>query len=75
MIQAFVPPGASAASAASSSGTIGSTRRPREWKRWPERHRFTEEVPIPETYNYIRRVLYLSEAYRLVYHDQWRRTP
>lgn len=53
----------------------GETRVRGWWKRWPERHRFTEEVPIPETYNYIRRVLYLSEAYRLVYHNQWRRTP
>ena len=50
----------------------GLTRTRAWWKRWPDRHRFTEEVPVPETYNYIRRVLYLSEAYRLVYREQWR---
>lgn len=50
----------------------GLTRARAWWKRWPDHHRFTEEVPVPETYNYIRRVLYLSEAYRLVYREQWR---
>jgi soluble lytic murein transglycosylase-like protein len=53
----------------------GLTRVRAWWKRWPERHRFVEEIPIPETYNYVRRVVYLSEAYRLVYDDIWRSTP
>lgn len=42
------------------------------WKRWPDRQRFTEEIPVPETYNYVRRVVFLSEAYRLVYDEEWR---
>ena len=33
---------------------------------------FTEDIPIPETYNYIRRVTFLSEAYRLLYDEMWR---
>jgi soluble lytic murein transglycosylase len=44
------------------------------WKRWPDRNRFTEEIPVPETYNYVRRVMFLSEGYRLVYEEDWRRT-
>jgi soluble lytic murein transglycosylase len=51
----------------------GVTRVRGWWKRWPDRHRFTEEIPVPETYNYVRRVVYLSEAYRLVYEEEWRR--
>jgi soluble lytic murein transglycosylase len=43
------------------------------WRKWPDRQRFTEEIPVPETYNYVRRVTYLSEAYRLVYQDEWRK--
>ncbi len=50
----------------------GQTRTRRWWRRQSDRHLFTEEVPVPETYNYIRRVVYLSEAYRLVYQTQWR---
>jgi soluble lytic murein transglycosylase-like protein len=50
----------------------GETRVRRWWKRWPDRHRFAEEIPVPETYNYVRRVVYLSEAYRLVYGESWR---
>jgi soluble lytic murein transglycosylase len=50
----------------------GETRTRRWWRRQPDRRFFTEEVPIPETYNYIRRVTFLSEAYRLVYQDVWR---
>jgi soluble lytic murein transglycosylase len=50
----------------------GETRARRWWRQWPESDRFTEAVPIPETYNYIRRVLYLAEAYRLVYEPEWR---
>ena len=49
----------------------GETRARGWWRRWPDRRRFTEEVPVPETYNYIRRVVYLAEAYRLVYAEQW----
>ena len=51
----------------------GLTRVRGWWKQWPERHRFTEEIPVPETYNYVRRVVFLSEAYRLVYDEEWRR--
>jgi soluble lytic murein transglycosylase-like protein len=42
------------------------------WKRQPDPHSFTEEIPVPETYNYVRRVVYLSEAYRLVHQEAWR---
>jgi soluble lytic murein transglycosylase-like protein len=49
----------------------GETRARRWWKDQPDRYRFTEAVPIPETYNYIRRVAFLAEAYRLVYREQW----
>ena len=52
----------------------GLTRVRGWWKRWPERHLFTEEIPIPETYNYVRRVIFLSEAYRLAYEEEWRKT-
>ena len=50
----------------------GETRVRGWWKRWPDPQRFTEEIPVPETYNYVRRVVYLSEAYRLVHHADWR---
>jgi soluble lytic murein transglycosylase len=50
----------------------GLTRVRVWWKRWPDRYRFTEEIPVPETYNYVRRVVYLSEAYRLAYDEEWR---
>jgi soluble lytic murein transglycosylase len=50
----------------------GLTRVRGWWKRWPDRRRFTEEIPVPETYNYVRRVVFLAEAYRLVYEDDWR---
>ncbi len=53
----------------------GETRVRRWWRRWSDERRFTEAIPIPETYNYVRRVNYLSEAYRLVYDDVWRETP
>jgi soluble lytic murein transglycosylase len=49
----------------------GESRIRRWWKRWPEVWRFTEEVPISETYTYIRRVRFLSEAYRLVWAEAW----
>jgi soluble lytic murein transglycosylase len=51
----------------------GETRVRRWWRRWSDERRFTEAIPIPETYNYVRRVRFLSEAYRLVYDDVWRR--
>jgi soluble lytic murein transglycosylase len=50
----------------------GETRIRGWWKREPDPRRFTEEIPIPETYNYVRRVMYLSEAYRLVHSEAWR---
>jgi soluble lytic murein transglycosylase len=53
----------------------GETRARRWWRRWPDSRRFTEAIPIPETYNYIRRVSYLAEAYRLVYQEEWRTQP
>ena len=53
----------------------GETRVRAWWRRQPDRYRFTEAVPIPETYNYIRRVSYLSEAYRLVYANEWGTRP
>jgi len=52
----------------------GLTRVRGWWKRWPDRQRFTEEIPVPETYNYVRRVAFLSEAYRLAYQEEWRKT-
>ena len=52
----------------------GETRIRKWWKKQPDRRRFTEEIPIPETYTYVRRVIYLREAYRQVY-DTNRRTP
>jgi soluble lytic murein transglycosylase len=51
----------------------GLTRVRGWWKRWPDRYRFTEEIPVPETYNYVRRVMFLSEAYRLAYEEEWRK--
>jgi soluble lytic murein transglycosylase len=51
----------------------GLTRVRGWWKRWPDPHRFTEEIPVPETYNYVRRVVFLSEAYRQVYEEEWRK--
>ena len=49
----------------------GQSRVRNWWKRRPERRHFTEAVPIPETYTYIRRVTFLSEAYRLVWAEAW----
>ena len=53
----------------------GETRVRRWWRDTPDRYRFTEMVPIPETYSYIRRVTYLAEAYRLVYAEEWSESP
>jgi soluble lytic murein transglycosylase len=48
-------------------------------RRWleeePDRFRFTEAIPIPETYSYVRRVRSLAEAYRVFYAEQWRSGP
>ncbi len=49
----------------------GESRVRRWWRQWPESRHFTEAVPIPETYTYIRRVVFLSEAYRLVWAQEW----
>jgi len=53
----------------------GDRRARRWWKRWPEPESFTESIPIPETYNYVRRVVFLSDAYRQIHADAWRTTP
>ncbi|NOZ80001.1 MAG: lytic transglycosylase domain-containing protein, partial [Acidobacteria bacterium] len=50
----------------------GATRVAKWWKRWPDPRRFTEEIPVPETYTYVRRVIFLSGAYRRLYAAQWR---
>jgi len=49
----------------------GEARVARWWKRWPNPQRFTEEIPVPESYTYVRRVVYLADAYRQVYASQW----
>lgn len=53
----------------------GPARVARWWARTPERRRFVEEIPIPETYTYVRRVTFLAEAYRQVYSDRWQEAP
>ena len=50
----------------------GETRARRWYRQWPDPRVFTEQVPIPETYSYIRRVRYLAEAYRLVWAEEWK---
>lgn len=50
----------------------GESRVRAWWRLRPDRYLFTEAVPIPETYTYIRRVRFLSEAYRLVWADEWK---
>jgi len=50
----------------------GEARVARWWKRWPNPQRFTEEIPVPESYTYVRRVVFLADAYRQVYASQWR---
>ena len=52
----------------------GEGRVTRWWRPDPDPRRFTEAIPIPETYTYVRRVMFLSEAYRLVYAEVWRRS-
>lgn len=50
----------------------GPSRVARWWRRWPSAELLAERIPIPETYTYVRRVVFLSEAYRLVYAELWR---
>jgi soluble lytic murein transglycosylase len=54
------------------SYNAGERRARRWWRRWPEPQLFAESIPIPETYNYVRRVVFLADAYRLVYAETWR---
>ena len=51
----------------------GERRVRRWWRRWPDARVFSESIPIPETYTYVRRVMFLSEGYRRVHADVWRR--
>lgn len=53
----------------------GERRVRRWWRRWPEPDVFAESVPIPETYIYVRRVLFLADAYRQVHAESWENTP
>jgi soluble lytic murein transglycosylase len=53
----------------------GETRVRAWWKRQSDPRRFTEEIPIPETYTYVRRVVYLREAYRQIYGNPGRTPP
>lgn len=53
----------------------GDARTRRWWQLRPNTQTFTEAIPIPETYSYVRRVVFLSEAYRLVYSDTWKEEP
>ncbi len=52
----------------------GETRVRRWQEQWPDARELTENVPIPETYSYVRRVRYLAEAYRLVWAEEWGQT-
>jgi soluble lytic murein transglycosylase len=49
----------------------GERRVRRWWHEEPDRLRFTEAIPIPETYTYVRRVRFLAEAYRVFYAERW----
>ena len=53
----------------------GERRVRRWWRQWPDAEVFAESVPIPETYTYVRRVVFLSDAYRQVHADTWSSTP
>jgi soluble lytic murein transglycosylase len=53
----------------------GESRVRRWWREAPDRFRFTEAIPIPETYGYVRRVRFLAEAYRVAYDHEWRMSP
>ena len=50
----------------------GPSRVRRWWRRWDDPRELVEAIPIPETYGYVRRVVYLSDAYRLAYADVWK---
>jgi soluble lytic murein transglycosylase len=54
------------------SYNAGETRVRGWWRRLSDPQGFTEDIPVPETYNYVRRVVYLSEAYRLAHRETWR---
>jgi soluble lytic murein transglycosylase-like protein len=45
------------------------------WRQWPRADLFAESIPIPETYTYVRRVVFLSDAYRQVHAKTWSSTP
>jgi len=48
----------------------GGESRVRRWMRkQPDVEKMVESIPVPETYGYVRRVVFLSEAYRLVWRD------
>ncbi|MCU0305609.1 MAG: lytic transglycosylase domain-containing protein [Thermoanaerobaculales bacterium] len=50
--------------------------RVRSWqRRWPDPRLLAESLPIPETYTYVRRVVFLAEAYRQVHADAWKEGP
>jgi len=49
----------------------GQGRVMRWWKRWPGVENFTEHIPVPESYTYVRRVSFLAQAYRLVWAPVW----
>jgi soluble lytic murein transglycosylase-like protein len=53
----------------------GDRRVRRWWKQWPDHRLFAESIPIPETYTYVRRVVFLADAYRQVHADVWKETP
>jgi soluble lytic murein transglycosylase len=50
----------------------GPSRVRRWWRRWNDPRELTEAIPIPETYGYVRRVVFLADAYRLAYADEWK---
>jgi soluble lytic murein transglycosylase len=50
----------------------GETRIRRWSRRWSDPELLVESIPIPETYTYVRRVVFLADAYRLVHADAWR---
>ncbi|HSN55629.1 MAG TPA: lytic transglycosylase domain-containing protein, partial [Candidatus Sulfomarinibacteraceae bacterium] len=51
-------------------------RRARDWRRrWPDPRVFAESVPIPETSTYVRRVVFLADAYRIAHAETWRHSP
>ncbi len=50
----------------------GPSRARRWWRRWNDAREFAEAIPIPETYGYVRRVVFLADAYRVAYADVWK---